>query len=277
VIHLAAAKSGDVYTQYAGTVVATENLLRAMGEAGVRRIVLVSSFAVYDYRRMWSWSRMDEGAPLQDPIPPRDAYSHTKRVQEDLVREAAAAGGWDYAVLRPGAIYGPDNIWTARLGFSATPTRWRRIGWFSRLPLTYVENCAEAIVLAAEQPGPMALTLNIVDDDPPTQRRYCAEVFRRLRPPPRRTVVPLTAVRAAAHAAALANKLLFRGRARLPAVLVPAQLDARFKPLRFSNAAAVSRLGWQPRYSLQQALDRSIGPVPTEGAPGPTAVPERRP
>src|SRR5687767_10308430 len=41
VLHLAAAKAGDLYEQYAGTVVATENLLLAMAQAGVRRIVHV--------------------------------------------------------------------------------------------------------------------------------------------------------------------------------------------------------------------------------------------
>src|SRR5687768_13362229 len=47
VVHLAAAKSGDVYEQYAGTVVATENLLWAMTEARVKRLVHISSFSVY--------------------------------------------------------------------------------------------------------------------------------------------------------------------------------------------------------------------------------------
>src|SRR3954469_7342012 len=34
VLHLAAAKAGDMYAQYGGTVVATEHLLSAMEEAG---------------------------------------------------------------------------------------------------------------------------------------------------------------------------------------------------------------------------------------------------
>ena len=46
VIHLAAAKSGDFYTQFAGTVVATENLLAAMTEAGVDDLVAISTFSV---------------------------------------------------------------------------------------------------------------------------------------------------------------------------------------------------------------------------------------
>ena len=39
VLHLAASKSGDIYAQLGGTVVATENLLWAMEQAGVKSIV----------------------------------------------------------------------------------------------------------------------------------------------------------------------------------------------------------------------------------------------
>src|SRR5438105_4035291 len=65
VLHLAAAKSGDIYAQYAGTVGATENLLAAMDDAGVRRIVAVSSLAVYDYRNMPEHSTLDESSPVE--------------------------------------------------------------------------------------------------------------------------------------------------------------------------------------------------------------------
>src|SRR5688572_22477616 len=47
VIHLAACKGGDVYAQYAGTVVATENLLWAMSEAkSSAKFIHISSFSV---------------------------------------------------------------------------------------------------------------------------------------------------------------------------------------------------------------------------------------
>jgi len=55
----------DLYAQYAGTVVATENLLAAMTEAGVRRIVLVSSLSVYEYLRLPSYSLLTEDSPLE--------------------------------------------------------------------------------------------------------------------------------------------------------------------------------------------------------------------
>ena len=149
-----------MYAQYAGTVVATENLLEAMTRAGgPPRIVAVSSFAVYDYLHARARTLLDEESALEREFPPRDEYSHTKLVQERLIREHAMRQNWDYVILRPGVIYGRDNLWTARLGISANEGRWLRIGWLATLPLSYVENCAEAIVLAAEKPGPLALTI----------------------------------------------------------------------------------------------------------------------
>src|SRR6185437_1194088 len=65
VLHLAAAKSGDMYAQYAGTVVATENLLAAMDEAGVQHIVSVSSLSVYNYLKIPSFSVLTEDSVLE--------------------------------------------------------------------------------------------------------------------------------------------------------------------------------------------------------------------
>ena len=48
-IHLAAVVSGGEDAQFAGTVVGTERLLDAMAASACRRLVLCSSFSVYDY------------------------------------------------------------------------------------------------------------------------------------------------------------------------------------------------------------------------------------
>jgi nucleoside-diphosphate-sugar epimerase len=261
VLHLAAVKSGDMYAQYAGTVVTTENLLEAMMRAGEpRRIIGVSSFAVYDYLHKPSRTMLDEESALEPEFPPRDEYSHTKLVQERLIREHAQRQNWDYAILRPGVIYGRDNLWTARLGISANERLWLRIGWLATLPLSYVENCAEAIVLAAERAGPLALTVNVIDDELPTQASYAREVLRRLTPRPRSTTLPWPMMCLLARSAWATNRVVFKGRARLPAILVPARLHARFKPLRYSNGRLHEALGWRPRYSLTEALERSLRP-----------------
>jgi nucleoside-diphosphate-sugar epimerase len=256
VVHLAAALGGDVYDQLAGTVMTTENLLEAMDRAGVRRIVLVSSFSVYDYTRASRWRRFDEAAPLEAHPERRDAYALTKLWQEELVREHAGARGWDWTVLRPGAIYGPAHLWTARLGQPLGAGLWLRIGQRARVPLTYVENCAQAIVMAAESDRAAGAVLNVVDDDPPTQRQYATLVRRHLPRRPRVLVVPRVFGRLLASGASLVNRVAFRGRAKVPGLLVPARFDARFKPVRYSNARIRAVLGWRPRYALEEALAR---------------------
>jgi len=46
VIHAAAATTGSEDLQFTSTVVATENLLNAMAETAVKRLIHVSSFVV---------------------------------------------------------------------------------------------------------------------------------------------------------------------------------------------------------------------------------------
>jgi glycosyltransferase involved in cell wall biosynthesis/nucleoside-diphosphate-sugar epimerase len=255
VLHLAAAKAGDVYAQYGGTVVATENLLWAMDQAAVRRIVHVSSFSVYDWMRMRGGSLVDESAPVEKDAFDRDAYAHTKLVQERLVRDHS---GLAWTVLRPGMIVGPDNLWSARVGAQGKRL-WVRMGARARLPITYVENVAEAIVLAAERESAAGQVLNVVDDETPTQRQYVKLLRERTTHRPRVVGLPWLGIRATARLAWLTNKLLLGNRARLPGILVPCRVHARFKPLKYTNRKIKEVLGWTPRYSLVQAIDKSLG------------------
>ena len=77
---------------------------------------------------------------------------------------------------------------------------------------------------------------------------------------PRPVIVPVawTVMRSLAAMAVLTNKLLLGGRAKVPGIFIPARLHARCKPLRFDNARIKQALGWWPRYSLEEALDRSF-------------------
>lgn len=264
VVHLAAAKSGDFPSQFAGTVVATENLLDAMTTAGVSQLVGISTFSVYDYRALASGSLLDEQSPI-DPTPAgRDEYARTKLVQEQLYRQFAAGNGSGprrSVILRPGMIYGPDNLWHALLGAELGP-RFLRIGSKAVLPMTYVENCAEAVVLAAERLADPASSvdgevINLVDDNLPTQATYAEEVAARTEVPPSITV-PWPAIRTASEALAVLNRTLLSGRAKFPGIAVPDRLYARFKPLRYTNAKAKRLLGWTPRYGLIEAIERSL-------------------
>lgn len=264
VIHLAASSAGDFYTQFEGSVLATENLMEALKAEGACRIVHISSFSVYGYRQRWSFARLDESSPIDKYMDDRDDYAKTKWLQEELVRRYAMQHDWSFVILRPGVIYGPDRLFSARLGGKISNHLWARIGAWAPVPLTYVENCAEAIVLAAERTNVSGETLNIVDSKPPSQRAYVAKLRRRAKPRPRVVPIPWTAVRAVAGLAWAYNKIMLGRRARLPGILIPARVHARFKPSRYPNRRIRETLSWEPRYTLDESLDRAFTHVPLD-------------
>lgn len=260
VIHLAAAKTGDLYEQFSGTVIATENLLDAMAQTPVDSLVVTSSFSVYEYLKRRQNSRIDETSPLAADRFVRDEYCQTKMEQERIVLEKAEEKNWRCVVLRPGVIYGRDNLWTARLGMQASDRWWIRIGASAALPLTYVENCAEAIVLAAEYEGhERRVVLNVVDNHLPTQKAYLDALQKEMTPCPRMVPIPWWFMRSMARLAWLTNRLFFKGTAKVPGLFVPSRLHARCKPMTYTNEKIVSLLGWTPRFSWQEGIKRSFG------------------
>ena len=261
VLHLAASKAGDFYAQFGGTVLTTENLLGAMSEANVKRLVAIGTFSVYDYINMRSGALLDESSPLVKVPAWRDEYAQTKLLQEQLIKSFEADDAGLVTVLRPGVIYGHDNLWTARLGASLGESSWLRIGAYSKLPLSYVENCAEAIVMAAEQEAAIGQTINVLDDNPPTQRQYAKALRSQVPNPPKFVPVNWTLMRMIGSLAWAVNQRLLGGgggNAKLPGILVPAKLHARFKSLKYSNARLKQCLGWTPKYDMESAIARSL-------------------
>jgi nucleoside-diphosphate-sugar epimerase len=146
---------------------ATRNLCLAARSAGLRRIVHVSSMAVYGA----ATGLVDEMRPLD---PGAGRYAKAKIACEALVQEFAAAGG-DAVVLRPGCIHGPrSKQWTARIG---RLLRRHRIGDLGPAGdgfcnLVPVDDVAAAIVAALRQPGIAGEAFNLGDPDPGTWNRY---------------------------------------------------------------------------------------------------------
>ena len=150
-VHLAAVVSGGEEAQFAGTVAGTERLLDAMASSACRRLVLCSSFSVYDYSA--TRRTLDEDSPLhQVPgVYARDGYTISKWWQERVTRRYVVKHAWDLTVLRPGFIWGRDHGYLAALG-QQFGRHHLVIGPLTRLPMTHVENCADVFALAAADP-----------------------------------------------------------------------------------------------------------------------------
>jgi nucleoside-diphosphate-sugar epimerase len=251
VVHLAADKTGDLYSQLSNNVVATERLLAAMRTADVHQLVLASSFAVYDPGALPRGGVLDESCPLAaDPLS-RDAYTTTKLLQERLVREAVERGDIGARVMRAGAVFGPRNFWSARLG-QQFGRRWVAVGSRARLPLSYVENCADALVRCAE-PSLGLEIINVVDDEQPTQRRLVDEYAKRIAPRPTVLRVPRPVAKSLVVAIDTVNRRLLDGQLLVPGSLKRSTFTARFADVTYSNAR-LRATGWRQRVSLEQAL-----------------------
>ncbi len=282
VIHLAATKAGDFYTQFGGTVLATENLLSAMAEAGLKKLIAISTFSVYDNFGMRTGQLLDETAPTLVDLKPadakhRDEYAQTKLIQERLYRAFEQEQQADVTILRPGMIYGRTCLWHALIG-AEFGSRWVKVGGRGQLPMIYVENCAEAIIQAVDRPTAVGQTLNLVDDNPPTVTAYTRQVLAAGHPAPKASV-SWSFIRALSGLAWWVNQTWLGGKAKLPGILVPAKVHGRFKPLRYTNVTAKQVLNWHPRYDLSTAFARSCSEadllaVATDAVPLERATPD---
>jgi len=267
VYHAAAVKRGAPAALVAGTVVPTEHLLHAARAAAVERVVLVSSFSVMGVAGLRHGGLVDEEAPLEPRPEDRDAYAFAKLRQEQLAWRLSEELRVPLAVVRPGMIFGPgQELLGSRLGLALGPL-FLALGGRCTLPLTYVENCADAVVLAGTAPAAAGRALCVVDDDLPTARavlaRYRREVSALVALP-----VPYPLLLLLARANAWYTR---RTAGHLPAVLTPYKVRSMWRPQRFSNHRARAVLGWSPRVPMQEALDRTFAGLAARGAPRPPA------
>ncbi|UUX96835.1 NAD-dependent epimerase/dehydratase family protein [Aquabacterium sp. J223] len=251
VIHLAASLQGDAAQQHQVAVDGTRRLLAAMGPQRPH-LLLASSFSVYDWSRVRD--RVEESSPLLGEAAAReqDAYAQAKLAQEQLARTLCAERGQPLTVLRPAAIWGEADQGLHALGL-VHPRLWAVIGP-SRAPrLTHVRNCAHAFVAALDARA-RGQTFNVEDGFEVSAWRWAADLARLRARAPHRVAVPLPALSAAGT---LAGPLLALAGRRVPGLLQPARLQARFGPARAGHDRLTAVLGWRPPLSRDAALRRS--------------------
>lgn len=102
VVHAAAETAGGYEDHQRNSIDATRNLLAAMRESGVRRLVYVSSISVVRPPRFQE--RQDERTPLPRDARSLGAYTWGKTEAERLVSQAAATRQVDAKIIRPAAL-----------------------------------------------------------------------------------------------------------------------------------------------------------------------------
>ncbi len=253
IFHLAAARGEKSFPDaYMNTVLTTRNLLDASLKHGcLRRFVSISSFSVYTNTGKSRWRLLDESCPVeQRPALRGDAYTFAKVKQDEIVQEYGEKFGVPYVIVRPGYVYGPGNeAITSRVGID-TFGIFLHLGGANTIPFTFVDNCAEAIVLAGIRKGVDGQVFNVVDDDLPSSRTFLRLYKRKVRPF-RSIYLP--------HAVSYLLCSLWErysnwSEGQLPLAYNRLGWHASWKSTRYSNEKAKALLGWTPRVSTSEGL-----------------------
>jgi nucleoside-diphosphate-sugar epimerase len=265
VYHLAAGFEKSFAGAFMNSALTTRNLLDALLERGrPKRFVSVSSFAVYSNLSLNRGALLDEACPLEDDPQERfDAYGFGKLKQEELVKEYGRRHNLPYVILRPGYVFGPGKgELSGRVGIN-TFGPFIQVSGSNLLPLTFVDNCAEAIVLAGLTPGIDGAVFNVVDDELITSRQFL-EAYKKVKPF-RSVRVPYPLAYAACF---LWEKYANWSKGQLPPAFNRRRCAAEWKGNRYSNQKLRERLGWKPRVPMDQAMEAFLGQFDRDGEDG---------
>jgi nucleoside-diphosphate-sugar epimerase len=255
IFHLAAGFDKSFAGAFMNSALATRNLIEAFLELGQpQRFVCVSSFAVYSNLKMERGALLDENSPLEDvPEKRHDAYAFGKLKQEEIVREYGRTRNLLFVILRPGTVFGPGKRdLTGRIGITFGRL-FLHVGGSNQLPLTYVDNCADAIAQAGLKSGIEGETFNVVDDDLLTSRQflraYCNRVGGFFSVP-----FPYFA----AYFLCAICEYCAKYFKWMPLTFNRRRCAAEWKGNRFSNRKLREQLGWNPRVPINQAVEEFL-------------------
>lgn len=251
IYHLAASPEKSFPGSILNCVVTTRNLLDGAVNSGtLKRFVNVSSFAVYSNYNLKHNSAFDETCSLENKLLERyDSYVYAKVKQEEIVEKYNHEYNLPFVTVRPGVVYGPGNTsLSGRIGIN-TFGIFFHLGGNNRIPFTYIDNCAEAIILAGVRKGIEGRAFNIVDDGPPTSRQFLKSY--------KMNYIPFKSIYIPYHVfyvfCFLWEKYCYWSHFQLPPVFNRRKCSANWKGNKYSNAKIKTELGWNPKVSYQEA------------------------
>jgi nucleoside-diphosphate-sugar epimerase len=214
----------------------TENVLFAAADAGVRRVVFISSTAVYG---------VPEKHPIEedDPLVGVGSYGESKIDAEGLCRVAAV----ETTIVRPKTFIGAERLGVFEILFD-----WIREGrriytlgkGYNRYQLLAVEDLVDAIVRAAAEPKAARETFNIGATEFGTVRSDLQALIDHADSSSRLQPVPVKPA-----------EIALRG---LELLRVSPLAEWHYKTAHKDSFVDVSKaqslLGWQPRLSNRDAL-----------------------
>jgi nucleoside-diphosphate-sugar epimerase len=217
---------------------ATLHLARQAAQAGVKRLIFLSSIKVNGEQTL-------AGRPFKasDKAAPEDAYAASKHRAELGLHDIAAETGLEVVVIRPPLVYGAG----VKANFAALvraverglPLPLGRID--NRRSLVGLDNLIDLIVTCLSHPRAPGQTFLVSDGEDLSTAELVRRLARSMGRPARLLPVPVLALKAAAA-------MLGKG----------AQAQRLCDDLQVDISATCERLGWAPPVSVDESLRRAV-------------------
>jgi nucleoside-diphosphate-sugar epimerase len=251
VVHAAADTSGNEREEGRSTIQGTRNVLQLCGPSAIKKLIYVSSCAVYWVSNYRKGAVISEDAPLERFPEKRGVYSWSKLEADQIVAKAGSSGLMPIISLRPGTIWGPGGeIFTPIMGFSLGKKLFAVIGNGKFvLPFVYIDNLVEAIVKAIEKQEKAGGVYNVVDPERITKKDYMNNLVKRAYPGATCLYIPYSLL----YPMVYMQEKLFSWMGRKP-FLTRYRLTSSQKSILYDSAKLQTELGWKPPVSVEEGI-----------------------
>jgi nucleoside-diphosphate-sugar epimerase len=255
VIHMAALlhiinPSSELREKYERTNVGgTATVVEAANNAGVKRVVLFSTIAVYG---------PSDGHVLNEmsPTHPDTFYAQTKRAAERIVLNARGSDGQPLGtVLRLGAVYGSrikGNY--ERLTHALARHRFIPIGnGLNRRTLVYDKDVGRATVSAVSHPAAAGRVFNVTDGEFHTLNEIIESICSALGRKPPRLSLPVGPTRTLIGLIEKGNNAI-----GLKPLVARELIDKYTEDIAVDGSLIQKELGFVPQYDLKTGWEKTI-------------------
>lgn len=216
----------------------TEQLARQAAQAGVKRLVYVSSIKV-------NGERTTETQPFTetDKPDPQDAYGISKWQAEQALQCIARETGLEVVIVRPPLVYGPGvkGNFLKLLQAVDKGLPLPLAGANKLRSMIYVGNLADALIACATHPAAANQTYLVSDAQAVSAAELSKHISLGLGRPNRWFYLPLPWLRAI-------GKILGKS----------GQVDRLITPLCIDPGKIQRELGWSPSFTLQEGIQATV-------------------